>query len=159
MSLIADQIVPILSLVVAVLAVFIGPIVTLLVSKQKNSTSIQVSNKQIIAPIRQEWINNLRDLIADISGKCAHYWASGFEEREDDEYRHITELVHKLQLYINPKENDHAKLLNKVREMEYALSSHGNPENDEKFWSAHHEVMATAQAILKREWERVKNEI
>lgn len=27
------------------------------------------------------------------------------------------------------------------------------------FWSSHHEVMATAQAIFKREWERVKNEV
>jgi len=159
MSVEASQIIPILSLVVAALAVFFGPIVTYLVAKEKNTTSIQVSNKQIIAPIRQEWINSLRELIADISGKCAHYWSSGFEDRNDDEYRHITELVYKLQLYINPNEEDHSTLLKNVREMTSALSAGSSAENDENFWSSHKEVMSISQSILKREWERVKNEI
>lgn len=159
MTALPVDLVPTLSLIVAALAVFFGPLVTYLIARQKNITSIQVSNKQIIAPIRQEWINNLRELIADIAGKCAHYWAAGFEERNDDEYRYITEHIHKLELYINPNEEDHSDLLAKVKQMESALSAGSGPKNNHRFWASHREVMSTAQVILKREWERVKNEI
>jgi hypothetical protein len=150
---------PVLSLVVAALAVFFGPFVSWFVAKKQIEASIRVSNKQVIAPIRQAWINELRILLAELTGKCAHYWAAGYEDREDAEYQHITELVSKLTLYINPTEQDHISLLEKVKEMESAISSGGSTENDKLFWSAHEASVKLGQTILKREWERVKNEI
>ena len=154
-----SQMIPILSLLVAALAVFVGPIVTILVTRQKNETDLKISNKQLIAPIRQSWINNLRDLIAEISGKSSHYFVSGYEERSDNEYMHIQERVHKLELYLNPLEDDHLNLLKNAREMVFSLSSNSCPENDKKFWDSHLAVMAMSKNILKREWERVKDEI
>lgn len=150
---------PFLSLVVAVLAVVVGPLISWCVAMRQLQTSLRVSNKQIIAPMRQAWINNLRELVAELSGKCAHYWAAGYEDRDDAEYRHITELVHKLELYINSAEADHAALLAQVRIMEQLLSAGSNQETDRTFWEAHHRVMELSQKILKREWDRVKENI
>ena len=110
-----NQLLSICSLIVAALAVFFGPIISWLIAKRhasfseknirlQSETSLKIANKQIVAPMRQAWINNLRDLVAELTGKCAHYWEAGFEERHDDEYQRITELEHKLMLFINPKE-------------------------------------------------------
>jgi hypothetical protein len=126
-------------------------------SKATHTTSRRA--KQIIAPMRQAWINNLRELLAELSGKGAHYWAAGFEEREDAEYMRIKELVSRLELYLNPKEDDHAQLVVSVRSMVGALSQGSNPQTDEAFWEAHEKVSALAKTILKREWNRVKSEI
>jgi len=121
--------------------------------------SIRVANKQVIAPMRQAWINNLRDLVADLLGKCAHYWAAGFDEREDSEYRHITELLYKLDLFLNPNEEDHVALIQNLRVMHLALSEGRDPEHDNVFWDTHRTAVALVQRILKREWDRVKSEI
>jgi hypothetical protein len=159
---------PILSLLVAALAVFFGPIISWLIAKRNTSSSeknvslqtgasLRIANKQIVAPMRQAWINSLRDLIAELSGKCAHYWAAGFEERRDEEYERITVLEYKLALFINAKEEDHKKLLDKVRLMVAFLEQ--GKEADEKFWQAHKVVIELSQQILKKEWNRVKEEI
>jgi len=150
---------PLLSLIVAALAVLIGPYISWKVAKRQSETSVRITNKQIIAPMRQAWINSLRDLVAELLGKCAHYWAAGFEEREDAEYRHITEMVHRLELFINPREEDHSQLIEEVRQMNFALSTGSSKETEEKFWEAHRKVRHVAQTILKREWGRVKDEI
>ena len=150
---------PILSLIVAALAVFVGPFISWIVSRKQSETSIRISNKQIIAPMRQAWINSFRDLVAELLGKCAHYWSAGFEEREDAEYRHITELIHRLELFINRNEKDHSHLIDEVRRMESELSKGSSQETDHKFWDAHLKVKQVAQDILKREWNRVKKEI
>ncbi|MEZ8257412.1 hypothetical protein [Vibrio lentus] len=149
---------PVLSLIVAALAVFVGPLISWFVSKQQSKNSLRIANKQVIAPIRQNWINELRVLLSELTGKSAHYWAAGFEDRNDDEYRHITELESKLALYINVNENDHVELLKSVKQMVSALGS-GSLEQDREFWGSHAKTVSLSQKILKREWERVKNEI
>lgn len=144
---IGPNVIPLASLVVAALAVFVGPYV-----------SSRIARRQIVAPIRQQWIDKLRDTIAELAAKAAHYWASGYEERSDAEYFRITELQHKLRLLVNAKEEDHALLLKRVDTMVDEIDA-GNSKKDKEFWDAHEEVMLVAQQILKREWERVKNEI
>ena len=150
---------PGLSLAVAVLAVIVGPFVAWEVAKRQTVTSLRVSNKQITAPMRQAWINSLRELLAELLGKCAHYSAAGYEDRQDSEYLRITELTYKLALFINPNEDDHSQLLASTKAMEAALSSRSNAETDRQFWAAHKTCTALAQRILKREWDRVKSEI
>ena len=150
---------PILSLVIAILAVIVGPLISMRISKNQNANNLRIANKQIIAPIRQSWVNELRGLLADITGKCSHYWASGYEDRTDAEYQYITESINKLNLYINPKEKSHIELLVHVTEMHNALLSGGSTESDAKFWNSHRLTIEQSQLVLKKEWERVKNEI
>ena len=158
MAEINNSILPVLSLVVAGIAVFVGPCISWLVAKRQIENTLKISNKQVVAPIRQNWINELRVLLAELTGKSSHYWASGYEDREDSEYRHITELESKLALYINANEDDHIALLKVAKEMVAAINSSNTPQ-DKIFWGAHSKTVELAQKILKREWERVKNEI
>lgn len=109
--------------------------------------------------MRQAWINSLRELIAELLGKCAHYWAAGFEDRADSEYLRITELIYKLELFMNPNEEDHVHLVKSANDMERALSAGSTQETDRQFWDAHRSTADLAQKILKREWNRVKSEI
>ena len=154
----ANTILPVASLVIAGLAVFVGPMISMRIASKQQDTNLKVANKQIIAPIRQSWINELRHLLSDLNGKCEHYWAAGFEEREDDEYRYITEQIAKLELYINPSEAAHVQLLKYIKKMNSAIES-GSPDRDREFWQAHEASVKQSQLILKKEWERVKNEI
>lgn len=149
---------PVLSLLVALLAVFVGPFISWKVANSQSKISLQIANKQIIGPMRQAWINTLRDIVSDLLGKSAHYWAAGYEDREDDEYRYITELLSRLELQINPNEDDHALLVVKAYEMQSHINSN-NMNTDEVFWRLHKEVKEIAQQILKREWDRTKQEI
>jgi len=67
-----ERAIPILSLVVAALAVFVGPAISLRIAKRQIRASsalannqlrsaLDAGNKQITAPMRQAWINSLRD--------------------------------------------------------------------------------------------------
>lgn len=166
--MIADSTITVISLIVAAIAVFVGPIISWFISKRttessenniklQSDISLKIANKQIIAPMRQAWINSLRDLLAELLGKCEHYWLAGFEERDDQEYLRITELENKLKLFINPSEDDHKLLISKVRAMTTALVA--GKDMDDKFWNAHKELVVLSQKILKTEWNVTKNEI
>jgi Zn-dependent protease with chaperone function len=82
----AGQSIAILSLVVAALAVFVGPLISWFVSKRQLASSLEVANKQVVAPMRQAWINNLRDVLSELLSSALHYYVSGFEDRSDAEY-------------------------------------------------------------------------
>jgi hypothetical protein len=66
------EIIPILSLITAILAVFVGPLISLRITKRQIASSLNAANKQIVAPMRQAWINSLRDMIAEISSSALH---------------------------------------------------------------------------------------
>lgn len=151
------EIIPILSLVVALLAVIFGPLISFRIAKRQVASSLIVANKQIVAPMRQAWINNLRDQISEISSSALHYYQTGYEDREDNEYKRLTELEGKISLMLNLKEEDHKRLHDCIREMLNALGK--GKEGDNTFVSVHPKVMALARDILKREWNRVKEEI
>jgi len=152
-----EQLIALLSLLVALLAVFIGPLVSWLISKRQITSSLEVANKQIIAPMRQAWINSLRDLLSEISSSALHYYVTGFEERTDDEYRKLTLLEHKIVLMMNAEENDHKELLAIIRKMISALEK--GKEGDDTFVSTHTKLLGLSQKIIKREWNRVKDKI
>ena len=147
----------VLSLIVAGVAVFVGPIISFIVAKRQIASSLATSHKQIIAPMRQAWINSLRDLLAEFTSKALHYHVAGFEERKDSEYQHLTLLEHRTQLMLNPAEDDHIELEHVIRKMISSLEK--GKEGDEDFRKSHTEVMALSRRILKREWNVVKETI
>lgn len=146
---------PLASLVVAGLAVFFGPLVTLFIAKRQIATSLAVSNKQIIAPMRQAWINSLRDLLAEMLSSTLHYYVSGFENRDDAEYQRLQLLESKIELMLNPNENDHEALELAVREMVSVLGKRDRME----FPNLHKKVTSLARHIFKQEWNRVRDKI
>src|SRR5216683_8062210 len=96
-----DKLIPVLSLVVAALAVFVGPFISLRVARRQVMASLEVANKQITAPMRQAWINSLRDLLAELTSSAQHYYVAGFEDRTDQEYQRLTLLEQKVRLMLN----------------------------------------------------------
>jgi uncharacterized protein YneF (UPF0154 family) len=70
-----ERFIPILSLLIAAIAVFVGPAISVYIAKRQIRASSEIANeqirmtlkassKQITAPMRQAWINCLRNLLA-----------------------------------------------------------------------------------------------
>lgn len=152
-----DSITSILSLIVAALAVFVGPFISLHVAKRQVRSSLDAANRQIIDPMRQAWINALRDLLSELCSSANHYFVAGFEDRKDVEYQRLTLLETKIQLMLNAKEDDHIQLEKLIREMVSALSR--GKDGDASFIASHPKVIELSRQVLKREWNRVKDPI
>jgi len=152
-----EKTIPILSLIVALLAVFVGPLITLRIARQQTTTSLAVANKQIIAPMRQAWINRLRDLLAEFTSTSLHYFVAGYEDRTDAEYLRLTLLEHETQLMLNANEEDHRRIEGLMRRMINAIECGRDGEDD--FWLSHPALMNLSREVIKREWDRVKEPI
>ena len=149
--------IPILSLVIALLAVFFVPILSWFVARRQTATSLAVANKQITAPMRQAWINTLRDLTAELTSRSLHYFVAGFEDRTDAEYQQLTLLEHKIALMLNATEPDHQQFEQAIRKMVASLER--GKFMDADFIQASEQTRALARAIFKHEWNRVKEPI
>lgn len=147
----------ILSLIVAILAVFVGPFVSWFIARRQLASSLEVANKQIVAPMRQAWINSLRDLLAELTSTALHYHVAGFDERTDEEYRRLTHLEHKVAMMLNPLEDDHKRLEELIGKMISGLERGRDAEAD--FPDVHLAVMDLSRQIFKREWNRVRDRI
>lgn len=139
----------------ALVAVIVGPIVSFRIAKRQISAST-------VTISRQRWINDLRDAIANFNAKASMiYGLAKNNYANKDSIPRIEELVqlnYKIELLINPSEEDHAKIvkivnhitaslsLAKVRANEIGNELDGNKE----------ELISLAQKVLKREWKRVK---
>lgn len=157
--------IPILSLVVAALAVFTGPMVSWIVAKQQLQSfqrqiesSLEVANKQIVAPMRREWIEDLRNLVAELTSATFHYFKAGHDFEGYKNFQRLTFLESKIQLMLNPNEEDHQKLEWMIREMMQALQS-GDEKGRQNFVTTHQEVVRLSRLVFKREWNRVKDRI
>ena len=163
-----DPTIPLLSLVVAALAVFVGPVITWLVTKQQLRSaatlaatqvraSLDAANKQIVAPMRQAWINSLRDMLAELLANALHYYLLGYEDRTEGEYQRIGLLEVRVKLMLNPLEDDHVRLQKLVRKLVGGIQP--VPQTVDEFVATYGELTDLARTILKREWDRVKDPI
>ena len=153
-----SDLISIISLTIAAIAIFFGPLISIIITNKTLKLNSKIASKSLISPIRQQWIDNLRNTIIELLAKSHHYCVSGTEDREDEEYYRIIELEKKIILLINSKEEDNNKLLEKISEMLDNLYK-GGMKSDILFWEKHNEIIQISQSILKREWERVKNDI
>ncbi len=137
------ELIPILSLTVAALAVFFGPLL-----------SARAAKRAMLGPMRQKWINDLRDLLSEITSSCLHYFVAGFDDRSDQEYQHITHLEHRIMFMINQNEPEHTDLVKTIRSMVSALEGGGGFDSD--FIQAYEKAINDGRAVLKTEWDVVK---
>ncbi len=162
---------PFISLIIAAFAVIVGPFVSYKVAKSQQDNSIKLANKQVIAPMRQQWINNLREQTSEFLSLSLWFYVSEMHddninhEAKDEEIerdnqnlktdRKLSFLLMKIELMLNPLEEDHTALVGHLSKCKDTAFHDKKSE-----FSIHHKA-ATAQCskILKREWERVKNEI
>lgn len=152
-----SQLIPVLSLAIALLAVFVGPFVSWLITRRQLESAQRLANKQIVAPMRQAWINQLRKLVAELSSSANHYFVAGFEHRTDAEYKRLTELQQEIILMVNPTEEAHRQLLQAIGCMLEALDR--GKGQDRHFVTEVEKITNLAQRIFKEEWNRVKSEL
>lgn len=166
-----SETIPILSLIVALLAVFVGPLITLRLGRKQAGLSAKqlelsrrIASKQIVAPMRQAWINNLRDKVAELTSGVVHCYNRDWrrplrppDEWKDEERKRLTLLEHEIQLLINPTEADHKELVETIRIMMAALDK--GLDGTGHLFAAQEKVTAIGQRIFKAEWNRVKEEI
>ena len=136
--------IPILSLLVAALAVFMGPVL-----------SARSAKRAMLGPMRQKWINDLRALLSEVASSCLHYFQTGYEDRTEKEYQRITDLEHQIIFMINPHEPKHQGLVKVVRNMVGALEE--GKEGNSEFISAYEQLLKDGRAVLKEEWNVVIN--
>ncbi|MHB8058417.1 MAG: hypothetical protein ACYDHC_11055 [Desulfuromonadaceae bacterium] len=157
------DIIPLISAITALVAVLVGPIVT-----------IRVAHKTVISPMRQVWINNLRDAIADFLATAEksdfQYYKHGETDLNKRKARQkiwerLSHIEAKITLMINPDESDHLELLAAITGLmcwsgDNELSYEKMTEQDEgelsNFEKRRQTIVNISRKILKEEWEVVK---
>jgi len=123
--------IPVLSLVVALLAVFFGPLISLLINRRQIHLSRAVANKQIIAPMRQAWINRLREMIGKLCTEIFLYGHYPVASRNPQPtVKEILHLHEEIKLTLNPSEQSHKDLEIAISDMISAISN--DPVSQEK---------------------------
>ena len=144
----------------ALVGAVIGSGVSYLIARQQFKATVLSAN-------RQQWINTLRDFIADFQtkvkiaiteSKLAEHVALSFAANPtsfDEALKAMRLLINKTALLINPKEKDHAELLALMKKLE-DLCINGDINDDEGQEKLQSAVTSIGQNVLKREWDRVK---
>ncbi len=149
---------PFVAAVTALIAVVVGPLVTLYVANRQIRSSTISAN-------RQEWINSLRNELSDflaaftvasaqLSGR-GHVKAESVLESADA----LCRIETKVRLMLNPKEDDHialSELLSAASDMAFKADKIQSSDLAKKIDQFQADIVETSQPILKREWERVK---
>lgn len=144
------------SVITALCSVLLGPLVSMWVVQKQSRVSVLSGN-------RQAWINSLRDQISEFIAiiAVAHSgdWSSRTEKEYDDERKQLVLVYSKIELMLNPQEEDHAQLSTLMREATCTLAGRARSANEgdgERGAKIAAKIVPLAQSILKREWQRVK---
>ncbi len=147
----------VVSAVTALVAVIVGPLVSIFVAKNQINASVISSN-------RQAWINRLRDELATLVAivhhlPSAHVNGSVTTDEAIAEYGKFVEQFQVIKLLINPKEIDHQELVRLITSADKKIIESINKKvaAASEFEAAGQRIVAQSQIVLKREWERVKN--
>jgi hypothetical protein len=146
------EVLAILSAATALIAVVMGPLVSLWAARRQSRVTVLSAN-------RQAWINTLRDLIAEcvaISG-FIHIadWSDRKQSEFDEKMERFALVVAKIRLMLNPNEQDHKRLSEMLGQLMNSMRSL-NEKDPVKGAQLMKDFLPLSQTILKREWERVK---
>lgn len=149
-----------ISLAIALLAVFFGPLISTKIAKRQIESSEKIALKQVVAPMRQAWINGLRDKVSRLCAEaeycCYNQVAgSGVSSEYKEQARELHRLEKEIALTINPSEEDHKHLVRNIRDMLLCVST----KDVRGLQTALQKTMELTQKILKTEWNRVKSEL
>ena len=147
----------IISSVTALLAVILGPFITLYIARRQIKANV-------LSPNRQKWIDILRDEISNYLAITARTAGATASRVEDQGYlmnciEDLCRSESKIRLLLNPKESDHQELialLEKTSSSIWYLKATHKGSFAEDLNTLRNEIIRVSQPILKREWIRVK---
>ena len=146
----------------ALVASIVGPLVTLNVARRQFSATAISGN-------RHKWIETLRDALAELISLLAmalvvkSKWRDKWEEGRGpvgsdpamlEKFEHIVLAQAKVQLLINPHDEDHERLTQAIDLATRHLRSGDSPDAETE--ADIRTIVELAQAILRTEWLRVK---
>jgi hypothetical protein len=147
----------------ALVASIAGPFVTLVVAKRNFNATVLSAN-------RQKWIETLRETLAElisllitalvVKEKWKDNWHGGrgaliAEPALLDKVQRMVLVQTKIRLLLNPNEADHQRLYQVLDTTRMRLQSEESQETETE--ADIEAITKLAQAILKREWMRVKH--
>jgi len=139
-----------ISAVTALVAVVVSPFVSVYVAKRHIRAAVVSAN-------RQAWINQLREALAElVTGlRFLNLRSQGLDAQEQwvERYQRTFHLTSKIALLLNLAEADHKELHATIKQAGELLAG---TVDDEKLFAVTDRILELSQAILKREWERVK---
>ena len=150
-----------LSLIVAGIAIVVGPTVSWKIAKSQISA-------QVVSTNRQEWINGIRNELAVFLTYARSIVPAYRSETFDrdmafEKYDKMVLAVQRVELMLNPSEKDHAELVRLMKStidlVRTALSEvHDKKEtsNDNERITEIRTITPLAQRIFKAEWSRIK---
>ena len=156
------SIVSLVSASTALVASIIGPVVTLTVARRQY-------NATVISASRQKWIETLRDMLAElialiraalvVKSKWKDKWDRGRGPLNADpamleKFEHIVLSQSKIELLTNPTDADHHLLYEAIETAISRLRAEESLEAETR--SDVQTITRLGQAILRREWQRVK---
>lgn len=155
-----QETIQLLSTLVALFAVIVGPAISLRVVNRQIESSKAVADLQaranVLSKNRQDWINTLRIEVAGFISAATMILPMLITQKDSQEMSkllsQLTLHLAKTKLLINPEEDDHRILIAKMEDVtNHVLGFNGQPHE------LTDELVALAQKVLKREWERVKS--
>ncbi len=141
--------------------VIVGLFFTYLISKQQFRTTV-------ISGSRQQWINSLRDSIAEFETQAkiaiteatiASQKATSQVADAESHYLALKSMhlqLNKTALLLNPNEDAHMKLLELIRNLEDVVLNSEPPDRDSHD-RLQDKITESSQIILKQEWEKLKH--
>lgn len=154
-------VVQIVTALTALVAVVVGPMIALIVSRRQIANQSALSYAQSIAPMRQAWINELRRRVSDLMSETASFniYKQHHPVTAEELYEWSKTMfsgLHQVILMLNLQEADHVKFINDLRD--WCVMEHGaeaNEDVDER--ATRSDLLNQCSAILKREWQVVKD--
>lgn len=135
----------------ALLAALLGPLAGYLAARHQ-------SHRSVVSVNRQKWVDELREEIADFLGQVSEMEPMlKMLGKTKDEIPGLTDLITqsgvliaRIELRLNPLENDHKELLGQLKECVRIAAQGGD------LYAARTEALIRAKRVLKREWQVVK---
>jgi len=130
----------------------IGVSITAYFTRGNNTEVITVNAELEIAKFREQWIQRLRDTLAEFQSYAMLPEATPHLERK------FYELGTKIELLLNPDDPIGKADYEKLRSIMYKMLETSEGDVQQKYRN-NPEFVAVSQRILKREWDRIKKEL
>jgi hypothetical protein len=103
---------------------------------------------------RVKWIAKVRDNVSTLCSLCDQWMLHRTQDSTPELQRRIEQVKNEIRLQLNPKDvedRDIERLLGR-------LPSWSNSMTPEDYWKLQATLVTATQAMLKREWDKVKDE-
>jgi hypothetical protein len=145
------ELIALISAITALCAVVLGPLVSLWGASKQYRVSVLSNN-------RQAWINALRDTIAELISIASLITLPQDAGDQVKSAQRLLFLSAKIELMMNPNEVDHRLLMGLLNELQGTIGAALSKKSSANDGVAAllQKIVPLSQAILKREWKRVK---